>query len=489
MGSSELHGPAIFKILQDATNDGFAARLGRLSIHQRKSLDTPDFFPLTSRGAIPHMTPDNVTARTNLGGVYMALEDFLEVSKKRPYPAIYNVGGEGRRPLHTYTATPSDMITVLAARRHTAVTAPTGNGNNYISIFASTGFQQLKKDEYHRAVDIVKPDIAIPLADLTYSQSTTHATSKRQLRMVHRTEEWLSEFFNYDRSSEDSPNLCSYVFAPLLPVNYGTQWEYINRLEEDYAPELSGLAVYDIGILPDLSNHPALISLPRLSLHPVNSPHDILRQIHLGIDVFTIPFLNSASDGGVALTFVLPQSTEASGPVQPLGVDMWSQDHQVSVSPLKEGCKCYTCTKHHRAFLHHLLQAKEMLGWTLLQIHNHHVMTEFFADVRAALGEGEENFEKACNVFARLYDTEIPQGTGARPRARGYNFKSEGADPKMNPSAWENYNALAPEDPTLVKEMAGLAATGATADGQETPIAPQDHAKDLDQKGFAEIDK
>ncbi|OTB01745.1 hypothetical protein M426DRAFT_63444 [Hypoxylon sp. CI-4A] len=484
----------MFHVLKSVAVDGGGPRAGRLALPKRKPIDTPNYFGLTSRGVIPHITPDVIAKHTDLHGSYMALEDFVEKSQKRLQPAVYNVESDGKGTLHAYTATPAPIATVLGARRHPAVIAPMGNGKDYVSIYTSTGFQQLKNKEYYRAVERLEPDIAIPLADLTFGNShirTKLPAPKRQLRMVERTEDWLAEFVKLRNTDDDSKAKVPSIFAPLLPVSYPTQWEYINRLTQDYVPELSGLAVYDADILPDLNGHEALNPLPRLSMDFIASPHEILRQIRLGMDLFTVQFVNAASDAGIALTFTFPPSSSTSSDVQPLGVDMWSFDHQVSLQPLADGCTCYACTKHHRAYLQHLLNAKEMLGWTLLQIHNYHMLDSFFKGIQAILTADPPTFKQDCEAFSKTYETELPKGTGERPRARGYHFKTEGGQEKINPPAWEKFGEGGTEDPALAAEMAGLAVTGPAAEGAETPLVPDANAdaKDLDKKGFAEIEK
>ncbi|KAI8630300.1 tRNA-guanine transglycosylase [Xylariaceae sp. FL1651] len=496
MVTPERDGRAIFKILKGVVNDGTGARLGTLSLPKRRSIDTPNFVGLTARGAVPHLTPDNAARRTELGGVYIALEDFLETTRKKKSPAILEIKSESTEPLHAYTATPPHMFTILGARRHSAISSPVGNAKDSISIFTSTGFQKLTNEAYRQSVDAMKPDVVIPLADITYSQATTlpnskrltaMSNSKRQLRMVERTEEWLREFFSLGDSTDKHEGQDPFVFAPLLPISYPTQWEYLNQLEQEFASRLSGLAVYDTDILPDLSNHSHLVHLPRLSLGYALTPQEILRQVHLGVDLFAVSFLNAISDAGIALSFSFPSPRNLNESISPLGINIWSPEHEISLEPLVEGCKCYACTKHHRAFLHHLLNAKEMLGWTLLQIHNYQVIIDFFAGIRASLDATPSTFEKDCDEFTRLYDSELPVGTGTRPRARGYHFKSRGGDEKINAPAWEKYEGES--DPALAREMAGLVVTGAAAEGNETPLVPDVDSAELDKKGFAEISR
>ena len=63
-----------FQILKNGLAGG-AARLGKLSLPKRRAMDTPNFIALTSRGTVPHITPDNITQYTAVAGGYMALED------------------------------------------------------------------------------------------------------------------------------------------------------------------------------------------------------------------------------------------------------------------------------------------------------------------------------------------------------------------------------------------------------------------------------
>jgi len=65
----------VFEVLKSAIIDGSAARLGRLAFAGRRSIDTPNYFAVTSRGVVPHLTPDNVAKHLHAGAAYMALED------------------------------------------------------------------------------------------------------------------------------------------------------------------------------------------------------------------------------------------------------------------------------------------------------------------------------------------------------------------------------------------------------------------------------
>ncbi|KAK4138000.1 tRNA-guanine transglycosylase [Trichocladium antarcticum] len=407
-----------FEILRAALGDGAAARLGRLAFAGRRPIDTPNFIGITSRGAIPHITPDNVARHLNVGGAYMALEDFIERPQQYSTrtPPIYEIPPTAKHQtrLHSFTAMPPSVTTVLGARRLPAVASPMGNTKSSVSVFTSTGFQALTTAEYLAAAQSLQPDIAVPPADLTHSPITPN--SKRALRMAERTDEWLEEWFS---ELQDSPTPVT-TFAPVLPIPYPIQWEYLSRLAEDYLPtaQLAGLALYDPDLLPDLASFvPALLPLPRLSLSPPSTPHHILNQIALGIDLLTIPFINTVSDAGLALAFTFPPPTTPPNNPLPLALDLTAPRFATSLAPLTPHCPCGACTTHHAAYIHHLLAAREMLGWTLLQAHNHGVMAAFFAGVRATLAQqdGAAAFARARGEFARAYEAGFPLGMGERP--------------------------------------------------------------------------
>ncbi|KAG8421816.1 hypothetical protein J3458_003660 [Metarhizium acridum] len=428
-GDSNMPTRKIFELLGAAIADGCAARLGRLSIPGRRPMETPSYTAITSRGAIPHLTPDNVTRYTNCGAAYMALEDFVE----RKEPPIYNTPEHDTlRRLHNFTALESDRATILGARRCPAVVTPMGNGAKAVTLFTSTGFASVNVSQYVAAVKSLQPDVVVPLADSLHTSSTP--ASKKLIKMVERTEEWVDDFLRQFEGRAHLEQLGISVFAPVLPVEMPLQWDYLRHIAEDIVNEVSGLAVYDVNILPELKSYEPLAALPKLSFDQPKSPHDVLRQVSLGVDICALPFVNGVSDAGVALTFTFP-APEVETP-QPMGINMWSTDHSVAVVPLQEGCECNACTNHHRAYLQHLLNAKEMLGWNLLQIHNHHVIDTFFQGIRDELRKGLDHFEEQRKRFLAAYLPELPEGTGDRPRARGYHFKSETGQEKINKSTW-----------------------------------------------------
>ena len=70
--------------------------------------------------------------------------------------------------------------------------------------------------------------------------------------------------------------------------------------------------------------------------------------------------------------------------------------------PLEDGCDCYTCTHSSRAYVDHLLRAREMNGATLATIHNEHFFVKLLDDIRDSIDGGYfEEFRDA--TLARFY--------------------------------------------------------------------------------------
>ena len=311
---------------------------------------------------------------------------------------------------------PEDVLLVLGPRRIPPIVCPPSNTPNAIAILTSVGFRYLEGEEYIDAAQKLKPDIVVGLADLVVGEPPG---VKRRMKMVDRTHAFTMDATEvlYGEAAPEEKRCQAAYFAPILPLENTQQSLYIEELGDEMKPFISGLALYEtasLSIVPE-----SLGDLPRLLFSTPNSPQDILREVSLGADLLTIPFLGAASDAGMALHFAFPapppsSSTDNTSDPFPLALDLWSSTYTTDTRPLVENCPCYTCKTHHKAYIHHLLSTKEMLAWTLLQIHNHVAMDTFFAEIRASIQRG--SFEQDTRVFEAVYDSRLPEKTGEGPR-------------------------------------------------------------------------
>lgn len=264
-------------------------------------------------------------------------------------------------------------------------------------------------EEYLEATRNLRPDIVIGMADLILGRT---AGKKRCEKMVDRTHAHTRDAAErLYGSSKGEERLKTVYFAPILPLENTQQLLYLEELQDELRDYISGLALYEsasLSVIPE-----PLGTLPRLLFNEPATPHEVLKEIALGADLLTLPFLSKSSDAGMAFDFVFPPPSSEQTP-RPLALDLRSPDNAIDVSPLSENCNCYTCRNHHRAYLNHLLNAKEMLAWTLLQIHNHHILDNFFAGVRESIKNG--TLAQDAESFHKVYAPAFPEPTGEGPR-------------------------------------------------------------------------
>lgn len=302
---------------------------------------------------------------------------------------------------------------MLGGRRTPPVIAPpaTSNTNKSVAVSTLVGFKLLEAEKYAEGVEALRADIVLGIGDIPYGRALG---SKRIEKATDRSIDWLKDHVALRKKHAGQAGFegQAQLFAPLLPLSCAHQQFYIDTLIEDLHYDISGLAIYSADTLEDLADE--LAPLPRLDFTEPATPLQVLRQIANGVDIITIPFVNVVTDAGIALDLTFPGPSSMPSEPLPLGIDLWPASHATDLGPLREGCTCYTCTNHHRAFLQHLLAAKEMLGWVLLQIHNHHMIDQWFANIRSSIAAG--TFDEDVKTFSRCYDSELPEKTGQGPR-------------------------------------------------------------------------
>ncbi len=107
----------------------------------------------------------------------------------------------------------------------------------------------------------------------------------------------------------------------------------------------------------------------------VGTPDDLLGSVARGVDMFDCVMPTRAGRTGRAYT---------SRGVFNLRNARFADEDQ----PLDPGCGCPLCTRHSRAYLHHLIRCEEILGPMLLTWHNVQYYQDLMAGIRAAIGDG-----------------------------------------------------------------------------------------------------
>lgn len=108
----------------------------------------------------------------------------------------------------------------------------------------------------------------------------------------------------------------------------------------------------------------------------VGTPENILEAVERGIDFFDC---------------VLPARNGRHGHVYTNQgkLNLFNQKHEKDMSPIAEDCECPTCKQYSKAYIRHLLKAKEMLGMRLCVMHNLYYFNNLMTEIREALDKGE----------------------------------------------------------------------------------------------------
>ncbi len=69
-------------------------------------------------------------------------------------------------------------------------------------------------------------------------------------------------------------------------------------------------------------------------------------------------------------------------------LNLFNACYEKDARPIEEGCECPACRRYSRAYIRHLLKAKEMLGMRLCVLHNLSFYNRMMAEIREALDEG-----------------------------------------------------------------------------------------------------
>lgn len=122
----------------------------------------------------------------------------------------------------------------------------------------------------------------------------------------------------------------------------------------------------------------------------VGAPDDLAQAVLRGVDMFDC---------------VLPTRIARHGAVFTLDgtVNMGNLIHARDEQPIDPTCDCYTCRHFTRAYIRHLVKAKELLAHTLLSIHNLRFLIRHMEAMRAAILEGEGRLEAYVDAFLLRY--------------------------------------------------------------------------------------
>ena len=108
----------------------------------------------------------------------------------------------------------------------------------------------------------------------------------------------------------------------------------------------------------------------------VGTPANILEAVERGVDFFDCVYPTRNGRHGHLYT-------------NHGKINLFNKKYEKDMRPIEEGCGCPACQKYSRAYIRHLLKAKEMLGMRLCVLHNLYFYNTMMEEIREALDRGE----------------------------------------------------------------------------------------------------
>ena len=202
-------------------------------------------------------------------------------------------------------------------------------------------------------------------------------------KSVDRTTRWLVRCKNEMarlNSLDDTINKEQLLFG----INQGGTFDDI-RIE--HAKEIAKLDLpgYAIGGLAVGESHEEMYRIidsvvPHLPqdkptyLMGVGTPANILEAVDRGVDFFDCVYPTRNGRHGHLYT-------------NKGKINLFNAKYELDSRPIEEGCQCPACRSYSRAYIRHLLKAKEMLGMRLCVLHNLYFYNTMMEEIRSAIEE------------------------------------------------------------------------------------------------------
>ncbi len=224
------------------------------------------------------------------------------------------------------------------------------------------------------------------LSDRGYVEDSVNRTT----RWLMRCKEKMAEL----NQREDTINKEQLLFG----INQGAVFadirvEHAKRIAE---MELDGYAVggLAVGETHEEMYHILDETVPHLPsdkptyLMGVGTPANILEAVERGVDFFDCVYPSRNGRHGHVYT-------------NQGKLNLFNQKFERDMRPIEEGCQCEACRTYSRAYIRHLLKAKEMLGMRLCVLHNLYFYNTMMEEIRDALDYGifaSYKKEKLCGM-------------------------------------------------------------------------------------------
>ena len=349
-----------FELLKTAAHG--RARLGRARTAHGE-FQTPVFMPVGTRGTVKAMTPEELRAV----GAEIILGNTFHLMLRPGSETVHALGG-----LHRFMNWDGPLLTdsggfqVFSLARLRKV-GP--DGVAFQSPIDGTPWR-LTPERAMQVQEDLGSDIAMIL-DECLAYPATREEARRAMELTLAWSQRCRAAANHARQA---------VFGIVQGGMFGElRTESARRTVEIDLPgyAIGGLSVGEPKELMFEMLDRSIAELPREKpryLMGVGTPHDLVRAIDAGADMFDCVLPTRNARNGLAFT------TEGR-------VRIKNAKYAADAAPLSAGCACPTCRGYSRAYLRHLYMANEILSARLLTYHNLFYYHSLIRAIREAIGE------------------------------------------------------------------------------------------------------
>ena len=264
-------------------------------------------------------------------------------------------------------------------------------------VFSLAGLRKIKEEgvHFHSHIDgrkifmgpeesmQIQSNLASTIA-MAFDECAPHSSTREYMQnSVDRTTRWLYRCkAELDRlnSLPDTINKDQLLFG----INQGGIYADI-RIE--HAKQIAELELpgYAVGGLAVGESHEEMYDIiekviPYLPVEKptylmgVGTPANILESVERGIDFFDCVYPSRTGRHGHVYTAMGKRN-------------LFNAKYELDDRPIEEGCQCPACKTYSRAYIRHLLKAKEMLGMRLCVLHNLYFYNHLMEEIREAIEE------------------------------------------------------------------------------------------------------
>ena len=265
-------------------------------------------------------------------------------------------------------------------------------------VFSLAGLRKIKEEGvyFHSHVDgrkifmgpeesmQIQSNLASTIAMAFDECPSSVAERKYVEQSVARTTRWLQRCKNEMARLNSLPDTIN-PNQMLFGINQGAIFDDIRIAHADTISELD-LDGYAIGGLAVGESHEEMyhildVTVPHLPenkptyLMGVGTPANILEAVDRGVDFFDCVYPTRNGRHGHLYT-------------NHGKINLLNAKFELDSRPIEEGCQCPACSTYSRAYIRHLLKAKEMLGYRLCVLHNLYFYNKMMEEIREAIEKG-----------------------------------------------------------------------------------------------------